>query len=184
MSTAQDFIWGNEDWQHDGCLGRHSSAGFCNRWLAKDLRNIIQYPNSGASTAIVCSQDMSACSRSLPPSPLPAAAAIPLPCTRLTLRLSMVPFHVTGVLASGSSWRSVLVCLQLEVPHAVSAGHWGPFDHPVLLSLQFDPGFGALSTVTYTQSGTTATMVVVRPLAHPTYPISNTGSTSMVYATG
>jgi hypothetical protein len=55
----------------------------------------------------------------------------------------------------------------------------------VALWWQFDPGFTAgASRVSFTQSGTSTTLVMVRPIAHDTWPISTTGPTNIVFASG
>ena len=51
---------------------------------------------------------------------------------------------------------------------------------------QFDPEFAAPGSwaISYTQSSTTTVLTVVRPIAHPQWPISTTGPTTMAFATG
>jgi hypothetical protein len=46
------------------------------------------------------------------------------------------------------------------------------------------PGFTGGTFTAYSQTDTTVTLTVIRPLAHATHPIKATGATSVIFATG
>ena len=46
------------------------------------------------------------------------------------------------------------------------------------------PGFSGTHSTSYSQAGGVGTLVVTRPLAHATHPISPSGATAVVFGTG
>jgi hypothetical protein len=52
-----------------------------------------------------------------------------------------------------------------------------------MLRRQFNPGFSSFE-LSFSQDATSTRLNIVRPIAHPTWPINTTGPTNVVFATG
>jgi hypothetical protein len=47
-----------------------------------------------------------------------------------------------------------------------------------------NPGFSGSTFTSFSQTGSSVTLTVIRPLEHATHPIKATGATSVIFATG
>ncbi len=98
--------------------------------------------------------------------------------------------HITPVVvrAKRSCFSAVDNCpppppvpFRASFPTCSPSRSWSPLR--VAGCAQFNPGFASFE-LTYSQDAATTRLNVVRPIAHPTWPIKTDGPTNVVFATG